>query len=112
MKFVMATIRPHKLDDVRAALEDLLIGGLTVSTVHGHGRQRGKAAVYRGAEYRIDLLEKLLLEIAVLDEQLEPVIDMLVKVAGIDNIGDGKIFVLPLENAYRIRTYERGYIAI
>ena len=101
MKFVMATIRPHKLDDVRAALEDLLLGGLTVSTVHGHG-----------AEYRIDLLEKLLLEIAVLDEQLEPVIDMLVKVAGIDNIGDGKIFVLPLENAYRIRTYERGYIAI
>ena len=112
MKLLQVTIKPHKFDAVREALDELRIGGLTVSTVHGHGRQRGKTSIYRGAEYRIDLIEKLQLEIAVLDEQVEPLIDALVKVAGTGKIGDGKIFVLPLENAYRIRTNERGYIAI
>lgn len=112
MKLLQVTIKPHKFDAVREALDELRVGGLTVSAVHGHGRQRGKTSVYRGAEYRIELIEKLELEIAVLDEQVEPLIDALVKVAGTGNIGDGKIFVLPLENAYRIRTNERGYIAI
>ena len=112
MKLLKAIIKQHKFEEVRAALDELRVGGMTVSSVRGHGRQRGKPSVYRGAEYRIDLLEKLELEIALLDEQVEPVIDALVKTAATGSIGDGKLFVLPLENAYRIRTYERGYIAI
>ena len=112
MKLVQAIIKPHRFDEVRAALQNLRIGGLTVTTVHGHGRQKGRASVYRGAEYRIDLIEKYELEIAVLYEQLEPLLEVLLKEAGTGSIGDGKVFVLPLENVYRIRTYERGYIAL
>ena len=112
MKMVMAIIKPFKLDDVREALADIGVQGITVSEVKGFGRQKGHTELYRGAEYVVDFLPKIKLEIVVSDELVERVIDAICNAANTGKIGDGKIFVLPLEEAVRIRTGERGPAAV
>ncbi|EJD6043304.1 MULTISPECIES: P-II family nitrogen regulator [Providencia] len=107
MKYIIAIIKPFKLDEVREALSDVGIQGLTITEVRGFGRQKGHAELYRGAEYTVDFLPKVRMEIAVLDEQLELVIETIEGVACTGQVGDGKIFVLPLEQAVRIRTGEK-----
>ena len=106
MKMVVAIIKPFKLDDVREALSDVGVTGITVSEVKGFGRQKGHTELYRGAEYVVDFLPKLKLEIAVVDEQVERVIEAIMQAAGTGKIGDGKIFVMPVEQVIRIRTGE------
>lgn len=108
MKQIVAIIKPFKLDDVRESLSELGIQGLTVSEVKGFGRQKGHTELYRGAEYVVDFLPKLKLEIAVDDDMVEQVIEAVTKGANTGKIGDGKIFVLPLEQVVRIRTGETG----
>lgn len=112
MKFVTAILKPFKLDDVREALSELGISGLTVTEVKGFGRQKGHTELYRGAEYVVDFLPKVKLEIAVTDTQLEAVIDAIVRTANTGKIGDGKIFVTNLEQVVRIRTGETGAEAL
>lgn len=112
MKLVTAIIKPFKLDDVREALSDIGVQGITVTEVKGFGRQKGHTELYRGAEYVVDFLPKVKLEIAVDDDQLEGVIDAVVKVANTGKIGDGKIFVSPLDQVIRIRTGETGKDAV
>ena len=112
MKKVEAIIKPFKLDDVKQALGSLGVEGLTVTEVKGFGRQKGHTELYRGAEYVVDFLPKLKLEIVVTDEDVERVIEAVAGAANTGKIGDGKIFVLPLEEAVRIRTGERGASAI
>lgn len=112
MKLVTAIIKPFKLDDVREALSEMGVQGITVTEVKGFGRQKGHTELYRGAEYVVDFLPKVKLEIAVDDEQLEKVIDAIVKVANTGKIGDGKIFVSPLDEVIRIRTGETGKDAV
>jgi nitrogen regulatory protein P-II 1/nitrogen regulatory protein P-II 2 len=112
MKLVVAIIKPFKLDDVREALHDMDIHGMTVTESKGFGRQKGHTEIYRGAEYAIEFLPKLRLEVAVTDEQLENVIETIGSAARTGKIGDGKIFVMPLEQAVRIRTEETGDIAL
>ena len=112
MKKVEAIIKPFKLDEVKAALSGIGIEGLTVTEVKGFGRQKGHTELYRGAEYVVDFLPKIKLEIAVTDELVERVIEAIVGAANTGKIGDGKIFVLPLEEAVRIRTGERGASAV
>jgi nitrogen regulatory protein PII len=112
VKMIVAIIKPFKLDDVKAAVHDLGIQGLTVTEVKGFGRQKGHTELYRGAEYVVDFLPKLKLEIAVADAQATPVVDAIVAAASTGKIGDGKIFVLPIENAVRIRTEETGDAAL
>ncbi|BBA33503.1 MULTISPECIES: P-II family nitrogen regulator [Methylocaldum] len=112
MKFVTAILKPFKLDDVREALSDVGISGITVTEVKGFGRQKGHTELYRGAEYVVDFLPKVKLEVAVTDEQLEAVIDAISKTANTGKIGDGKIFVLDLEQVIRIRTGETGAEAL
>lgn len=112
MKFVTAILKPFKLDDVREALSDVGISGITVTEVKGFGRQKGHTELYRGAEYVVDFLPKVKLEVAVTDEQLEAVIDAISKTANTGKIGDGKIFVLDLEQVIRIRTGEIGAEAL
>ncbi len=112
MKFVTAILKPFKLDDVREALSDLGVSGITVTEVKGFGRQKGHTELYRGAEYVVDFLPKVKLEVAVTDEQLDPVIDAIVKKANTGKIGDGKIFVFNLEQVIRIRTGETGAEAL
>jgi nitrogen regulatory protein P-II 2 len=108
MKLITAMVRPHRLDEVRKALDALGIKGMTVTDVRGHGRQKGHTELYRGAEYVIEFVPKSCLEIAVEDAFVEPVIDALRRAAGTGAIGDGKIFVQTLELAVRIRTGEEG----
>ncbi len=108
MKMIFAIIRPHRLQDVKEVLGDIGVVGLTVTDVRGAGRQKGQVERYRGSEYSIDLLAKIKLEIAVLDDQCEEVIQAIRKAAYTGEIGDGKIFVLPLEDSIRVRTGERG----
>jgi nitrogen regulatory protein PII len=108
MKMIFAIIRPHRLQDVKEALADIGVVGLTVTDVRGAGRQKGQVERYRGSEYSIDLLAKIKLEVAVLDDQSEEVIQAIRKAAYTGEIGDGKIFVLPLEDSIRVRTGERG----
>jgi nitrogen regulatory protein P-II 1 len=108
MKKIEAIIRPFKLDDVRDGLQDIGIKGLTISEVKGFGRQKGHTEVYRGAEYQIDVLPKLKLEIVVPDHLVEPAVDAIIKFARTGQVGDGKIFVIPVEEAIRIRTDESG----
>ena len=108
MKKIEAIIKPFKLDDVKASLHELGLQGLTASEVKGFGRQRGHTELYRGAEYKVDFLPKVKLEIVVADEQAEAVIEAIASAAGTGRIGDGKIFILPVEDAVRIRTGERG----
>lgn len=108
MKFVTAILKPFKLDDVREALSELGVSGITVTEVKGFGRQKGHTELYRGAEYVVDFLPKVKLEVAVSDEQLTGVIDAIVSKANTGKIGDGKIFVFNLEQVVRIRTGETG----
>ena len=112
MKIVSAIIKPFNLDDVRAALSDIGINGLTVSEVKGFGRQKGHTELYRGAEYVVDYIPKMKLDIAVDDDEVERVIDTIVDSAQTGKIGDGKIFVTNLENVVRIRTSESGSTAL
>ena len=108
MKMITAIIKPFKLDDVRDALGEVGITGMTVSEVKGFGRQKGHTELYRGAEYVVDFLPKLKLEIVVPDEQVERVVETIVETAASGRIGDGKIFVSSIERAVRIRTNEEG----
>ena len=112
MKKVEAVIKPFKLDEVKEALHQIGIQGLTVTEVKGFGRQKGHTELYRGAEYVVDFLPKIKLEVAISDELLDKVIDAIVSSANTGRIGDGKIFVLPMEEALRIRTGERGPDAV
>ena len=106
MKLVSAIIKPFKLDDVRSALSDIGVQGVTVTEVKGFGRQRGHTELYRGAEYVVDFLPKLKLEIATSSDQVEQIVDTIISAASTGKIGDGKIFVLDLQQAVRIRTGE------
>jgi nitrogen regulatory protein P-II 1 len=106
MKMVMAVIKPFKLDDVREALSDAGVAGITVTEVKGFGRQKGHTELYRGAEYVVDFLPKIKLEVAVTDEQVDAVVEAIMQAAGTGKIGDGKIFVWDLAGVVRIRTGE------
>ena len=106
MKFITAIIKPFKLDEVREALSAVGVQGITVTEVKGFGRQKGHTELYRGAEYVVDFLPKVKLEVAVTEEQAEQVVEAIVKAAGTGKIGDGKVFVYDLERVVRIRTGE------
>lgn len=112
MKMVMAIIKPFKLDDVREALADVGVTGITVTEVKGFGRQKGHTELYRGAEYVVDFLPKVKIEMVLPDDQVEAAIDAIVSAARTEKIGDGKIFVSPVEQAIRIRTGETGDDAV
>jgi nitrogen regulatory protein P-II 2 len=112
MKLVTAILKPFKLDDVREALSEAGISGITVTEVKGFGRQKGHTELYRGAEYVVDFLPKIKLEIAVTDEQLDAALDAIATTANTGKIGDGKIFVTALEQVIRIRTGETGSDAL
>ena len=112
MKKIEAIIKPFKLDDVREALTEIGITGMTVSEVKGFGRQKGHTEIYRGAEYAVDFLPKVKVELIIADEDVERVIDVIIENARSGKIGDGKIFVLSVEEAIRIRTGERSEAAI
>ncbi len=112
MKLISAVIKPFKLDDVREALSAVGVQGMTVSETMGYGRQKGHTELYRGAEYQVDFLPKVKIEIAVQDDRLDEVIQTIIKNAGTGKIGDGKIFVFDLEQVTRIRTGETGNEAI
>jgi nitrogen regulatory protein P-II 1 len=106
MKMVMAIIKPFKLDDVREALADAGVAGITVTQVKGFGRQKGHTELYRGAEYVVDFLPKIKLEVAVTDDQADAVVEAVMKAAGTGKIGDGKVFIWDLDRVVRIRTGE------
>jgi len=112
MKIIEAIIKPFKLDDVREALTPIGVQGLTVTEVKGFGRQKGHTELYRGAEYVVDLLPKIKLEVLVRDDQVDSVVSTIMDAAKTGRIGDGKIFVLDVKDAIRIRTGERGDDAI
>ena len=112
MKLVIAVIKPFKLDEVREALTRIGIQGMTVTEVRGYGRQKGHTEIYRGAEYAVNFLPKLRLEVAVASEQLDQVVGQLAAAARTGQIGDGKIFVTPMEQAVRIRTGETNADAL
>ena len=106
MKLVTAIIKPFKLDDVREALGEAGVQGITVTEVKGFGRQKGHTELYRGAEYVVDFLPKIQIDVVVLEDQVDPVVDAISNAANTGKIGDGKIFVSPVERAVRIRTGE------
>ncbi|RJK98252.1 P-II family nitrogen regulator [Vallicoccus soli] len=108
MKLVTAVIKPFKLDDVKTALESFGVNGLTVTEASGYGRQKGHTEVYRGAEYTVDLVPKVRIEVLVDDADAQDVIDVVVKSAQTGRIGDGKVWSVPVETAVRVRTGERG----
>lgn len=112
MKLITAIIKPFKLDEVREALSEIGVQGITVTEVKGFGRQKGHTELYRGAEYVVDFLPKVKLEVAVEDETLDPAIEAITKAAHTGKIGDGKVFVFSLEQAVRIRTGETGKDAL
>ena len=112
MKLVTAIVKPFKLDDVKAALETLGVLGLTVSEVRGYGRQKGHTEVYRGAEYTVDLVPKVRIEVLVDDLDADKVVDTIVESARTGKIGDGKAWVTPVEGVVRVRTGERGADAL
>ncbi len=112
MKIVSAVIKPFKLDDVRSALADIGINGLTVYEVKGFGRQKGHTELYRGAEYVVDYIPKVKIEVAIDDDRTDAVIDAIIEASRTGKIGDGKIFVTNLENVVRIRTSESGSSAL
>jgi nitrogen regulatory protein PII len=112
VKLVLAVIKPHRLDDVKEALREMGVQGLTAVEAQGFGRQRGHTEIYRGAEYQVDFVPKVQLEVVVDDGQVESVVDTILKTARTGKIGDGKVFVMPVEQALRIRTGEMGPDAI
>ncbi|MBI4260833.1 MAG: P-II family nitrogen regulator [Actinobacteria bacterium] len=112
MKLVVAIIKPFKLDEVKDALRGIGVNGLTVTDVQGFGRQRGHTEVYRGAEYQVDFVPKVKIEVMADESQAQQVVDVIMKTARTGKIGDGKIFVFPAEQVYRIRTGEMGPDAI
>ncbi len=112
MKLITAIIKPHKLDEVKAALEAFGVQGMTVTEANGYGRQRGHTEVYRGAEYTVDLVPKVRLEVLVDDADAVDVVDVVVKSAQTGRIGDGKVWVVPVDDLVRVRTGERGVDAL
>jgi nitrogen regulatory protein P-II 1 len=112
MRKIEAVIKPFKLDEVKEALHGIGIQGMTVTEVRGFGRQKGHTELYRGAEYVVDFLPKIKVEIAVTDDMVDKVVEAIVSAANTGRIGDGKIFVLPMEEVVRIRTGERGAEAV
>jgi len=112
MKKIEAIIKPFKMEDVKEALSEVGVEGMTVSEVKGFGRQKGHTEIYRGSEYTVDFLPKVKFEIVVPDERVQRAIDAIVQSAKTGKIGDGKVFVLPIEDAIRIRTEERGDSAV
>jgi len=107
MKLIKSIVRPHKVDDVREALEKLSIAGMTVTDVRGHGRQKGHTAVYRGKEYSVSLIPKVEIDVVVPNDLAEAVVSAIVESARTGEIGDGRVFVFPAEQGYNIRTGER-----
>ena len=112
MKFIVAIVKPHKLEDVREALTGVEVEGLTVSEVKGYGRQKGQTEIYRGAEYQVSFVPKIKVEIAVEDSMADNAVDAIRQAANTEKIGDGKIFVFDLGEALRIRTGETGSSAL
>ena len=112
MKMIIAIIKPFKLDAVREAITAIGVEGLTVSEAKGFGRQKGQPEIYRGAEYAVNFLPKIRLELVLADDQVEPVCEAILSAAKTDKIGDGKIFVIPVDGATRIRTGETGDAAL
>ena len=112
MKLVTAIIKPHMLDEVKGALESFGVEGMTVSEASGFGRQRGHTEVYRGAEYTVDLVPKVRLEVLVADDDATDIVDVLVKSARTGRIGDGKVWSVPVDDVVRVRTGERGADAL
>ncbi len=112
MKLIIAVIKPFKLEEVKEALAAIGIEGMTVTEVKGFGRQKGHTEIYRGSEYTVDFLPKVKVEIVVADEMKAKTVDAIVKAAKTGKIGDGKVFVVPIEDAVRIRTDERGEAAV
>ncbi|MED7949695.1 MULTISPECIES: P-II family nitrogen regulator [Streptomycetaceae] len=112
MKLITAIVKPFKLDDVKSALQAVGVHGLTVSEASGYGRQHGHTEVYRGAEYRIDLVPKVRIEVVVEDEDADLVIEEIVRAARTGKIGDGKVWAVPVETIVRVRTGERGPDAV
>jgi nitrogen regulatory protein PII len=110
MKLIKAIIRPNKVDDIKEALDKLHVSGMTVTEVRGHGRQKGHTAVYRGKEYNVSLLPKMQIEVVVGDELLDAAVEAIVAAARTGEIGDGRVFVMPVDHAYHIRTGERDVI--
>ncbi len=112
MKLVKAIIKPFKLEEVKEALSEIGIEGMSVSEIKGFGRQKGHTEIYRGSEYTVDFLPKVKVEVAIADDLVEKVVDAIVNSAKTGKIGDGKVFVLPIEQAIRIRTGESGDTAL
>ena len=110
MKLVKAIVRPNKVEEIKDALAACHVGGLTVTEVRGHGRQRGHAAVYRGREYEVSLLPKMKIETVVPDDRVEDVMDAIMSAARTGEIGDGRVFVIPVEESRNIRTGERDVV--
>ncbi|MGW1224270.1 P-II family nitrogen regulator [Streptomyces sp. NPDC001478] len=108
MKLITAVVRPHRLDEVKTALQELGVHGLTVTEAGGYGRQHGHTEVYRGAEYRVDLVPKVRVEVVVADADAEAALDAITGAARTGRIGDGKVWVQPVETVVRVRTGERG----
>jgi nitrogen regulatory protein P-II 1 len=112
MKLITAVVKPFKLDDVRSALESFGVHGMTVSEASGYGRQKGHTEVYRGAEYTVDLVPKVRLEVLLDDADVEDVVEVIVKTSQTGRIGDGKVWVTPVDTVVRVRTGERGVDAL
>ncbi len=112
MKKIEAIIKPFKLDDIKDALNNVGIQGMTVSEVKGYGRQKGHTEIYRGAEYAVDFIPKVKMEIVVEDDRCKEVIEIIRKAAFTGKVGDGKIFIIPIEGVVRVRTGERGLDAL
>ncbi|MEU0786260.1 P-II family nitrogen regulator [Streptomyces sp. NPDC006173] len=108
MKLITAIVKPYRLDEVKTALQEIGVHGLTVTEASGYGRQRGHTEVYRGAEYRVDLVPKVRIEVVVEDAEADAVVDAVVKAARTGKIGDGKVWIVPVETVVRVRTDERG----
>jgi nitrogen regulatory protein P-II 1 len=112
MKKILAVIKPFKVDDVKDALNSININGMTISEVKGFGRQKGHKEIYRGAEYQADFVPKVEIKIAVKDDQVDEVVQTIINAAKTGKIGDGKIFIMPIEDVIRIRTNEKGVDAL
>jgi nitrogen regulatory protein PII len=110
MKLIKSIIRPSKLEEVKDALAELNIAGMTITEVRGHGKQKGHTAIYRGKEYNVTLLPKMEIEIVVQDQMVEEAVKAIIQAARTGEIGDGRIFVLPVSDSYRIRTGEQGAV--